>query len=87
MSKRKQFRTNHKIAGDTATEFNDMLNIYDLDNPDIELFNMVDDELIRLGGSRILLYKFYRTEGMEDDLYGEASQKTISNTPVVLQGH
>jgi hypothetical protein len=87
MSKRKQFRTNHEIVGDTASEFNDMLNLYDLDNPDIELFNMVDDELIRLGGSKILLYKFFRRESMADDLYGEASQKTISNTPIVLQGH
>jgi len=87
MADRKQFRTSHKIVGDTAEQFNDLLNLYDLDNPDIELFNLVDDELIRLGGSKILLYKFFRTDGMADDLYGEASQKVISNEPIVLQGH
>ena len=87
MADRKQFRTSNKIIGDTAGEFNDSLNLYDLDNPDIELFNLVDDELIRLGGSKILLYKFFRRDGLADDVYGEASQKTISNTPVVLQGH
>jgi hypothetical protein len=87
MADRKQFRTSTKIIGDTAGEFNDLLNLYDLDNPDIELFNLVDDELIRLGGSKILLYKFFRRDGLADDVYGEASQKTISNTPIVLQGH
>lgn len=87
MTRRKQFRTNHKIVGDTATEFNDLLNLYDLENPDIELFNLVDDELIRLGGSKILLYKFFRQEGSIDDVFGEASQKAISNTPIILQGH
>ena len=46
MADRKQFRTSTKIVGDTATEFNDLLNLYDLENPDIELFNLVDDELI-----------------------------------------
>jgi hypothetical protein len=87
MASRKQFRTSHKIVGDTATEYNDLLNLYDLENPDIELFNLIDDELIRLGGSKILLYKFFRTKALADDLYGEASQKAISNTPIILQGH
>lgn len=87
MTRRKQFRTSTKIVGDTATEFSDLLNLYDLENPDIELFNMIDDELIRLGGSKILLYMFYRDNSVLDDVYGEASQKAISNTPIVLQGH
>tara|TARA_R110000851_G_scaffold149016_1_gene289491 strand:- start:515 stop:1072 length:558 start_codon:yes stop_codon:yes gene_type:complete len=88
MADKKQFRTSdHKIVGDTSTEFSDLLNLYDLDNPDIALFNLIDDELIRLGGSKILLYKFFRRQGLVDDVYGEASQKSISNTPIVLQGH
>jgi len=87
MVRRKQFRASTNIVGDTARTLNNNLNLYDLDNPDIELFNLVDDELIRLGGSTILLYKFYRREGMVDELYEEVSQKPISNTPVLLQGH
>jgi hypothetical protein len=87
MSRGKQFRSSTKIVGDTAHVTNNLLNLYDLENPDIELFNLVDDELIRLGGSTILLYKFYRREGMKDELYGEVSQKPISNTPITLQGH
>ena len=87
MPRGKQFRASSKIVGDTSETLNDDLNLYDLDNPDIEFFNLVDDELIRLGGSVILLYKFYRRQGMEDEVYGEVSQKPISNTPIALQGH
>lgn len=87
MVNKKQFKVSTEIVGDTSLEHNDLLNLYDLDNPDIELFNLVDDELIRLGGSQILLYKFYRNEILKDNVYGEASQKSISDTPVVLQGH
>jgi len=87
MADRKQFRTSSKIVGDTSTEHNDLLNLYDLENPDIEMFNLVDDELIRLSGSKILLYKFFRREGLADEVYGEDSMKAISNTPVVLHGH
>jgi len=87
MARGKQFRTKTNIIGDTTQTFNDLLNLYDLDNPNIELFNLVDDELIRLGGSKILLYKFYRREGLADDVYGEDSMKAISNEPIVMQGH
>jgi len=87
MARKKQFRTSTEIVGDTTKTLNNDLNLYDLDNPDIELFNLVDDELIRLGGSTILLYQFYRREGLSDDVYGESSQKAISNTPILLQGH
>ena len=79
MGDRKEFRTSSKIVGDTSLETNDQLNLYDLENPDIELFNLVDDELIRLSGSKILLYKFYRREGLKDNVYGEDS--------VILHGH
>ena len=87
MADRKEFRTSSKIVGDTSLETNNLLNLYDLENPDIEMFNLIDDELIRLSGSKILLYKFYRREGLADNVYGEDSQKAISNTPVVTFGH
>jgi len=87
MGYKKQFRTSTEIVGDTASEYSDLLNLYDLDNPDIELFNLIDDELIRLGGSKILLYKYFRREGVVDDVFGEATHKVISDDPIALQGH
>ena len=38
-----------------------LLNLFDQDNPDINLFNLVDDEMIRLAGSKFLSYKYYQT--------------------------
>ena len=35
------------------------LNLFDPTNPDINLFNIVDDELIRLSGSKLEFYKIY----------------------------
>ena len=87
MPDRKQFRTSSKIVGDTSLETNNLLNLYDLENPDIEMFNLVDDELIRLSGSKILLYMFFRREGLADNVYGEESQKSISNDPIEMFGH
>ena len=34
------------------------LNLFDQENPDINLFNLVDDEMIRLAGSEFMLYKY-----------------------------
>ena len=34
------------------------LNFFDPTNPDINLFNLVDDEIIRLSGSKLYFYKF-----------------------------
>lgn len=87
MPRKKQFRTSNKIIGDISQTENDLLNLYDLDNPDIELFNLIDDELIRVSGSKVYLYKFHRREGLKDELYGEDSMKAIDVTPIALWGH
>jgi hypothetical protein len=34
------------------------LSLFDQTNNDINLFNLVDDEIIRLGGSELYYYKF-----------------------------
>ena len=34
------------------------LNLFDQENPDINLFNLVDDQMIRLAGSEFMLYKY-----------------------------
>ena len=36
------------------------LSLFDQTNNDINLFNLIDDEIIRLGGSELLYYKFRR---------------------------
>ena len=43
-----------QITGKTQLSF------FDQDNADINLFNLVDDELIRIAGSELLYYKFLR---------------------------
>jgi hypothetical protein len=62
------------------------LNLFDPNNPDIALFNLVDDEQIRLSGSKILLYKYYQSEDF-DPVYMEARNKPIAKEPVVVYGH
>ena len=83
---KKNFRVNTKIAGDDLVPTDSPLNLFDLNNPDIELFNLIDDELIRLSGSELLLYKFH-LDGNFDDLYDENRKKVIEQDPILLVGH
>ena len=83
---KKNFRVKTKIVGDDLVPTDSRLGLFDLDNPDIQLFNMGDDELIRLSGSELLLYKFFLDDNF-DDLYDENRKKVISPEPVVLVGH
>jgi hypothetical protein len=60
-----------------------VLKLHDVSNPDINLFNLVDDEVIKLGGSRVEVYK-YLSPGEYDEVYMESTAKVISNIPIVL---
>tara|TARA_Y100000034_G_C6884703_1_gene406041 strand:+ start:564 stop:1133 length:570 start_codon:yes stop_codon:yes gene_type:complete len=62
------------------------LSLFDQDNPDINLFNLIDDEIIKLSGSKLLLYKYYQSEDF-DPVYMEARNKPVSKTPIVVFGH
>jgi hypothetical protein len=62
------------------------LSLFDQGNPDINLFNMVDDEIIRLSGSELLYYKFHYSED-EDDVYREKRSKVHSKEPIRVYGH
>lgn len=62
------------------------LSLFDQNNPDINLFNMVDDEIIRLSGSELLYYKFHYSHD-EDEVYKEARSKVHSKEPVTVYGH
>lgn len=62
------------------------LGLFDPLNPDIGLFNMVDEEQIRLSGSKINYFKFVVSKEY-DDVYMEQRNKPILTTPVLVYGH
>ena len=79
------FRVN--ITLPELPESNDSeLNLFDPGNPDINLFNLVDEEQIRLSGSKIEYFKYYQTDDY-DDVYMESRKKPIAKDPIVIYGH
>src|SRR5689334_14522674 len=64
-----------------------LLNLYDQSNPDINLFNMVDDEVIKLSGSQILYFKYLGNETSFDKIYLEDRNKVIAKDPILVVGH
>lgn len=63
------------------------LNFFDPTNPDINLFNLIDDELIKISGSEILYYAYRQGETQYDEVYMEARNKPISKEPILVFGH
>lgn len=61
------------------------LSLFDRENPDKNLFNLVDDELIKLAGSEILVYKYFPSED-SDDVYMESRKKPIASEPIKVYG-
>lgn len=64
-----------------------MLSFYDKTNPDINLFNLVDDEIIRISGSKLLYFKFERSESNFDEVYMEERNKTIRKDAIVVHAY
>ena len=62
------------------------LSLFDQNNPDINLFNLIDDEIIRLSGSELLYYKFHYSSD-HDDVYMESRSKVHSTEPLNVYGH
>jgi len=63
------------------------LNFFDPSNPDINLFNLVDDEMIKISGSQILYYQYLQGDSQYDEVYMEARNKPLSKQPVIVYGH
>jgi len=61
------------------------LNMFSERNPDIGLFNMLDEEIISKGGSEFYIYKFELDEGY-DELYEEDRLKKYGSK-VLVRGH
>jgi hypothetical protein len=53
---------------------------------DQNLFNIVDQEQIKLAGSPLLIYKYFQSVDI-DDVYGEERSKAISVEPIRIWGH
>jgi hypothetical protein len=62
------------------------LSLFDQTNPDINLFNLVDDEIIKLSGSKMYFYKYNQSEDF-DPVYMESRNKPISKIPIIVHGH
>jgi hypothetical protein len=63
-----------------------LLSLFDQDNADINLFNLVDDEMIRLAGSKFYMYKYMQNDDF-DPVYMESRNKPISIQPLVVHGY
>ena len=63
-----------------------LLNLFDQDNPDINLFNLVDDEMIRLAGSKFSFYKYYQSDDY-DPVYMESRNKPVAKEGLTVHGH
>lgn len=72
---------------DSVTDVESELSLFDPENPDITLFNFVDDELIKLSGSKILYYKYHQVDQDFDDVYLEARNKPIAKESILVYGH
>jgi len=53
---------------------------------DQNLFNILDQEQMKLAGSPLLVFKYFQTVEI-DDVYGEERSKAISVEPIRIYGH
>ena len=67
-------------------EGDSLLSLFDQDNADINLFNLVDDEMIRLGGSKFYFYKYFQTDDF-DPVYMESRNKPVAKKSITVHGH
>jgi hypothetical protein len=60
-----------------------LLSLYDTANPDIGYFNLIDQENIKLSGSKLLYYMYYGQNSF-DKVYLEERNKVISRDPITV---
>jgi hypothetical protein len=82
----KRFKVNRQMEGLPKVEGATPLSFYDPHNPDVNLFNLIDDELIRISGSPLYYFKSFLSDNF-DDVYLESPSKVISSEPLLVHGH
>ena len=87
MSSDKRFKVGVEMPPLPTLEGETELSLFDTNNPDLSLFNLIDEEQIRLSGSKILYYKYFQSEGTVDTIYMEEREKTLHSEPVSVFGH
>lgn len=83
----KRFKVGIEMPPLPALQGETELSLFDPQNPDLGLFNLIDEEQIRLSGSKILYYKYSQSEGTVDPIYMEERLKTIHSQPITVFGH
>ena len=83
----KNFKVNdHNLIPDIDDVDSDF-NFFDEKNPDIGFFNIVDDEIIRLSGSKLKYYKYFQSKANFDTVYMEERSKPVAVEPIMVHGH
>lgn len=86
MTTQNNFKVTTKMPPLPEVVENSQLNLFDPENPDINLFNIIDDELIRLAGSEFRYYKYFRSPDY-DEVYGEDRSKPVATQAILVHGH
>jgi len=60
-----------------------LLSLYDTKNPDVGYFNSIDQENIKLSGSKLLYYMYFG-QASYDKVYLEERNKVISTEPITV---
>ena len=82
----KRFKVNRDMPNLPRVDGATPLSFYDPANPDVNLFNLVDDEIIRISRSPLHYFKSFVNEDY-DDVYLEARNKTVASEPVLVHGY
>tara|TARA_R110002110_G_scaffold244954_1_gene461445 strand:+ start:675 stop:1247 length:573 start_codon:yes stop_codon:yes gene_type:complete len=85
--KKDLFKVSTEMPYTSELEGGSLLSFFDQENADINLFNLVDDEIIRISGSEMLYFKFFTGGEDYDDVYLESRTKTIASEPLAVYGH
>tara|TARA_R110002051_G_scaffold102859_1_gene174408 strand:- start:2759 stop:3391 length:633 start_codon:yes stop_codon:yes gene_type:complete len=87
MSNNNRFKVGIEMPPLPSIEGETELSLFDPNNPDLGLLNLIDEEQIRLSGSKILFYKYFQSKGTVDPIYMEERLKTLHSEPITVFGH
>ena len=84
MDNSKKFKVGIEMPPLPSIEGETELSLFDPQNPDLGLFNILDEEQIRLSGSKLLYYKYYIDRDY-DEVYLEDRSKRIATDPIQVK--